>query len=141
MKAIQLLSCNKSVQYNKVILIERSTFLETFKQFLIHYTPEIEFHQNQHCEQILTQFFEIIEGQTNGIYRFCKFVFDYQENIMVRLTKRLLLGPEHENTFSEMPSMLLVNSQNLAIRIFLFISSMAESGLTEMQHFVSVMDV
>ena len=112
------------------------------KQFVYQYTAEIEFHQNPLCEQILALFYEILEAQVNKNYRFSKQVYEYNDNTIIKLTKRLLFGPESErNTYSEMPSMLLVNSQTLAIRIFMFIGSMSESGLTDITYFISVMDI
>ena len=50
LKAIKSISCNSKVQYNKIVLVEKSQFLETFKQLLMHYPAEIEYHQNQQCE-------------------------------------------------------------------------------------------
>jgi len=65
------------VQYNKITLIEKSVFLETFKQVLHQYTSEIEFHQNSQAEEILTIFFKILEQQVRNVYRFAKRVYDF----------------------------------------------------------------
>ena len=40
-----------------------------------------------------------------------------------------------------MPSMIMINNQTLPAKIFGFLSSLAESGLTEVGHYVSVMDI
>ena len=37
--------------------------------------------------------YEILEYQVNGVYRFSKKVFDFGENSIIKLTKRLLMGP------------------------------------------------
>ena len=59
-----------------------------------------------------------------------------------KFTKRLLMGPETEGRgYSEMPSMIMINNQTLPAKIFGFLSSLAESGLTEVGHYVSVMDI
>jgi hypothetical protein len=93
------------------VLVEKSQFLETFKQFLHNYTPEIEFHHNQVCEQILTTFYEILGDQVNGIFRFSKRVYEFSNNALIKQTKRLLIGPDNDHQhYSEQPSMLLVNS-------------------------------
>lgn len=63
---------------------------------------------------------------------------EFSDNALIKLTKRLLLGPESE---SEMPSPLMLNSQALPTVIFQFLSSLAESGLTEVSHYISVLDV
>ena len=136
------LCCNPKVQYNRLVLIEKSVFLETFKQILNQYTPEIEFHQNSQCENILATFFQILEKQINGAYRLSKRVFEFSDNSLIKQTKRLLLGPENESSsYSELPSVLMVNSQTLSVRIFQFMCSLSESGLTELQHYISVMDI
>ena len=75
--------------------------------------------------------------QVSENYRLSKLVFDFKDNSIIKLTKRLLLGPDN----NEMPSMLLVNGQTLPIKIFTFLSSLAESGLTELQHYVGVLDI
>lgn len=52
------------------------------------------------------------------------------------------MGPETEGQgYSEMPSMIMINNQTLPAKIFGFLSSLAESGLTEVGHYVSVMDI
>jgi len=65
-------------------------------------------------------------------------VHEFADNAIIKLTKRLLLGPESD---SELPSPLMLNSQTLPTVIFQFLSSLAESGLTEVSHFISVLDV
>lgn len=54
------------------------------------------------------------------------------------MTKRLLLGSDNNN---EIPSVLMVNAQSLPTSMFRFLSSMSESGLTDLSHYVSVMDI
>lgn len=52
------------------------------------------------------------------------------------------MGPETEGQgYSEMPSMIMINNQTLPAKIFDFLSNLAESGLTEVGHYVSVMDI
>ena len=121
------------------VLIEKSSFLETLRQLLESYLPEVEQNfQSQDLEQILSGFYGIAELVVRGVYRFSKYLHEFADNAIVKLTKRLLLGPESE---SEMPSPLMLNSQTLPTVIFQFLSSLAESGLTEVTHFISVLDV
>lgn len=142
MKALKQLGSNPSVQYNKIQLLEKTLLLETVRQLIHHYIPEIEFHQTQQCENVLAIVFDLLHFLVAGVYRFSKRVFDFQENIIIKLTKRLLMGHQSEsNGYSEMPSMLMVHSQTLPLKIFLFLSALSESGLAELSHFVSVMDI
>jgi len=72
-KAINRIACNQRVQYNKIVLIEKSQFLETFRQLLESYLPEIEQNLPSPVSgQILSGFYEIIELQVRGVYRFSK---------------------------------------------------------------------
>ena len=48
------------------------------------------------------------------------------------------MGPQ---TNSELPSIILMHNQILPAKIFGFLGNIAESGMTEISHYVSVMDI
>lgn len=56
---------------------------------------------------------------------------------MIKQTKRLLLGDEVDN---ELPAAIMI-SQKLPLLIFEFVSSLAESGLIEVSHYISQVDL
>jgi len=56
--------------------------------------------------------------------------------------KRVLLGPENgEDTCSRILLDPKQQDGSLVVQIFQLISSMSESGLTEVSHYISMMDV
>jgi hypothetical protein len=81
--------------------------------------------------------FEILELCIRSNYRFSKKVYEHSDNELIKLTKRLLFGPYQDDG---MPSQIMQDG-DLPIRLFQFLSSMAESGLIEVSHYVSVLDV
>ena len=89
------------------------------------------------CENLLAGFYEIIELAVRGNYSFAKKCYEYSDNDIIKLTKRLLLGKFPDD---DMPSQLLQDG-DLPFRLFQFLSSMAESGLIEVSHYISVLNV
>jgi hypothetical protein len=80
--------------------------LETFKQILGQYIPEIEqgYEHPSLCENILASMYEILEMNIRANYRFSKKVYEYSGNEIIKLTKRLLFGPHPDD---DMPSQMM----------------------------------
>lgn len=91
-------------------------------------------------EVILVMVYEILESLVRGIYRFSKKIYEFKNNDLIILTKRLLFGEDPENGI---PSQIFVENSGagLPLKMFKLLSSLAESGLVEVSHYVSVQDV
>ena len=60
MKAIRNITVNEDVQFNRLILIESSIFLDTVSNLIRVYSKEIEHNQNSGCEEVLANAYHIL---------------------------------------------------------------------------------
>lgn len=62
LNAIKVLSRNHNTQFNKIVLIEKSTFLKTTEYVLQVFTEALEInYQNPYCTEILMSLFEVLK--------------------------------------------------------------------------------
>ena len=56
---------------------------------------EVECSEEQNAiEEILAQFYDILEEAVKGVYRFSKKVYEFLNNDILSMTKRLLFGSD-----------------------------------------------